>query len=112
MEIDYSAIGHRIREERKKQGLSQEQLSEKADLSPVHLSHIETANTKLSLPALIGIANALNVSPDSILCDSITASDKAYKHKILSELEDCTGKELKLLSDSVKAIKTSYRSIK
>ena len=111
MKIDYAAIGRRIREERKKQNLSQEKLSEKADLSPVHLSHIETANTKLSLPALISIANALNVSSDTLLCDSINASDKAYKHLILYELEDCTNKELKLLSDSIKAIKKSYRSI-
>lgn len=111
MKVDYAAIGRRIREERKKKKLSQEQLSEKADLSPVHLSHIETANTKLSLPVLISLANALDVSSDTLLCDSIKASDKAYTNSILYELDDCTNKELKLLSDSVKAIKAAYRNI-
>lgn len=111
MNIDYKAIGKRIREERKKQNLSQEQLAEKADLSTVHLSHIETANTKLSLPALISIANVLNVSSDTLLCDNIIASEKAYKNYILHELDDCTNKELKLLSDSIKSIKASYRSL-
>lgn len=111
MNLDYKSIGKRIREERKRQHLSQEQLAEKADLSPVHLSHIETANTKLSLPALINIANVLGVSSDALLCDSLVASEKAYTHSILYELEDCSNKELKLLSDSVKAIKASYRSL-
>ena len=111
MNLDYKSIGKRIREERKRQHLSQEQLAEKADLSPVHLSHIETANTKLSLPALISIANALSVSSDALLCDSLLASEKAYTRSILRELEDCTNKELKLLSDSVKAIKASFRSL-
>lgn len=111
MNLDYKSIGRRIREERKQQRLSQEQLAEKADLSPVHLSHIETANTKLSLPALISIANALGVSSDALLCDNLVASEKAYTNSILNELEDCTNKELKLLSDSVKAIKKSFRSL-
>lgn len=111
MNLDYKAIGKRIREERKRQRLSQEQLAELADLSPVHVSHIETANTKLSLPALVSIANVFGVSSDSLLCDSLIASEKAYTNSILYELEDCSNKELKLLSDSVKAIKASYRSL-
>lgn len=111
MKLDYKSIGKRIREERKKHAWSQEQLAEKADLSPVHLSHIETANTKLSLPALVSIANALKVSADALLCDNLTASEKAYKNSIMRELEDCGNKELKLLSDMVKAVKKSYRSL-
>lgn len=112
MEIDYRAIGKRIRAERKKQNLSQEQLAEMADLSPVHISHIETANTKLSLPALLCIINALRISADNILCDSMIASEKAYKNEILTELSDCDRKELKLLAESVKAIKSAYRELR
>ena len=111
MKLDYKSIGRRIREERKKHHWSQEELAERADLSTVHLSHIETANTKLSLPALVSIANVLNVSSDTLLCDSLTASEKAYKNSILYELEDCDNKELKLISDTVKSIKASYRSL-
>ena len=47
--MDYYAIGQRIRYYRKTQGLSQEQLAEKVDISTTHMSHIETGNTKLSL---------------------------------------------------------------
>ncbi|MBS7062722.1 MAG: helix-turn-helix transcriptional regulator [Eubacterium sp.] len=46
---------------RKDCGLSQKQLAEKVGISTTHLSHIETGNTKLSLPVFVDIAEALSV---------------------------------------------------
>ena len=57
--MDYYAIGQRIRKIRKARNLSQEQLSEMVGISITHMSHIETGNTKLSLPVLVDLANAL-----------------------------------------------------
>lgn len=54
--MDYTAIGKRIRAQRLKLNLSQEELAEMAGISTVHMSHIETANTKLSLPVLVDLA--------------------------------------------------------
>jgi len=71
MSIDYAGIGKRIKMFRQKLGLSQEQLSEQAGLTPAHLSHIETGNTKASLPTLVNLAEALGVSMDDLLVDSI-----------------------------------------
>lgn len=48
--MDYYAIGQRIRKIRKAHKLSQETLSERIGISVTHMSHIETGNTKLSLP--------------------------------------------------------------
>ena len=48
--MKYYDIGQRIRHYRKACGLSQEALADKADISVTHMSHIETGNTKLSLP--------------------------------------------------------------
>ncbi len=42
--MDYYEIGQRIRKIRKAHGMSQEVLAEKADISTVHMSHIETGN--------------------------------------------------------------------
>ena len=50
MELDYKAIGQNIREHRRKSGLNQKELAELVNLSPQHISHIETGHTKLSLP--------------------------------------------------------------
>ena len=48
--MDYYKIGQRIRKYRKARQLSQEQLAEQIGISTTHMSHIETGNTKLSLP--------------------------------------------------------------
>lgn len=40
--MDYKSIGQRIRKYRKAKNYSQEQLAEKINISPTHMSHIET----------------------------------------------------------------------
>ena len=67
--MDYIAIGQRIRNIRKSRMLSQEQLAEKIDISVTHMSHIETGNTKLSLPVLVALASVLDVSIDELVYD-------------------------------------------
>ena len=65
--MNYYEIGQRIRKFRKAQGLSQERLAELVDISTTHMSHIETGNTKLSLPVLVDIAQVLHASTDELL---------------------------------------------
>ena len=57
--MDYYQIGQRIRTFRRAKGLSQEALAEQAGISVTHMSHIETGNTKLSLPVCLALAQAL-----------------------------------------------------
>ena len=59
MELDYQAIGVRVRRFRKLQGLTQQALAERSDQEPSNISHIERGATKLSLPTLVSLANAL-----------------------------------------------------
>lgn len=74
--MKYYDIGQRIRHYRKACGLSQESLADKADISVTHMSHIETGNTKLSLPVFVKIAEALDVQTDALLYDSPRFSKK------------------------------------
>ncbi|HXI84037.1 MAG TPA: helix-turn-helix transcriptional regulator [Verrucomicrobiae bacterium] len=57
----YKIIGEAIRGYRKKAGLTQERLSELADLHPNHLGEIERGETFVSLLALIRLAKVLKV---------------------------------------------------
>ena len=57
----YKIIGEAIRAYRKKAGLTQERLSELADLHPNHLGEIERGETFVSLLALIRLAKVLKV---------------------------------------------------
>ena len=75
-EFDYISLGQRIRKARKHQGLTQEELAEKCDLSTAHIGHIERGTRALSIESIITISNALNVSTDYLLMDVSNNSDK------------------------------------
>lgn len=75
MELDYAAIGRRIRMRRKAMGLTQQELAELVELEPSYVSHIERGATKLGLPTLVNLANTLRVTVDDLLCDSPPGPD-------------------------------------
>ncbi len=54
-------LGKSIKRLRKKAGLTQEQLAEKTDLSPVHISYLETAARIPDLKTLYRIADNLKI---------------------------------------------------
>ena len=105
--MDYYAIGQRIRKIRKARNLSQEQLSEMVGISVTHMSHIETGNTKLSLPVLVDLANALEVRTDDLLYDKVTAERSTATDTIVQLLEASTTQQLRVIEDLVKAAKAS-----
>ena len=109
MELDYRAIGKRIKIARIKADLTQEALAEKASLSATHMSNIETGNSKLSLPMIVSLANALYVSVDELLCDCVTHSKEVFSHEIQMLLEDCDDYEIRMLADLLKAAKDTIR---
>lgn len=110
MQLDYAALGKRIKEKRKSLNLTQAQLSEKAEIEPTTLSHIERAATKVSLPTLIMIANALNASLDELVFDSLIKSKHIKIERINELLSDCTGSELKALNEILSTAKTVLRN--
>jgi len=61
MEISKKLIGARLKSLRESKKLTQERLSEKVDINPVHLSNIERGVANPSLALLIRIAKALEV---------------------------------------------------
>lgn len=73
--MDYKAMGRRIRAQRKLLGLTQEQLAAVLDISNSFMGHIERGTRAVSLETLVKIANALNISCDVLLQDSLTSRD-------------------------------------
>lgn len=106
--MDYYEIGQRIRRIRKAHKLSQEELAEKVGISTTHMSHIETGNTKLSLPVFVDIAEALEVQTDSLLYDEPRDSVTTAMSDIAAILEECDTKQARVISDMVKAMKQSF----
>jgi len=67
----YEALGKRIRDQRKLSKMTQEALAEKAEISNSFLGHIERGTRKASLDTLVKICNALKISPNVLLQDSL-----------------------------------------
>ena len=105
--MDYYAIGQRIRKIRKAHNLSQEELAERIGISTTHMRHIETGNTKLSLPVFVDLAAALEVRTDELLYDSDSAVRSASIEEIVRLLDTCTTQQVKIIEDVLKATKTS-----
>ena len=59
-------IGANVRAFRKKSGLSQETLAEKADLHPVYISQVERGTKAVSVEALWKLSRALQVSMSAL----------------------------------------------
>ena len=54
-------LGETVRHYRKRAGLSQEELAERADLHPVYVGKVERGEQWISLHALLRVAKALGV---------------------------------------------------
>lgn len=60
-------FGQRVREERFKQGLSQEQLAELAGVHRTYIGMIERAEKNITLENIEKVANALKLKPEELL---------------------------------------------
>lgn len=64
-------LGQRLRQQRKKRGLTIEQLAEMIGLSKNYVSLIERGRKLPSMATLIKIVNSLHISADVLLCDEV-----------------------------------------
>ena len=63
-------FGIKVREIRKEKGLSQEELAFKADLHRTYIGMIERAEKNITLINIEKIANALEVSINTLFCET------------------------------------------
>ena len=105
MAIDYTALGTRIGNHRVKANMSQEDLGAFSNVSNKHISNIELGKAKLSLEALVHIANALEVSTDDLLVDSLKCSASTADSELHRLLLDCSPVEEEILTRMVKELK-------
>ena len=104
--MDYEKIGMRVRLFRRRKGLSQEQLAELVDISVPHMSHIETGNTKLSLPVFVALAEALDVRADELLHDPVPEQD-AILRDLTGILDGCSLEQARCIADIARAARNA-----
>ena len=107
--MDYKELGTRIKAARLAAGLTQEQLAERINLSSGHCAHVERGTTKVSLSALVSIANALNTTPDKLLIDNNYQAAPLLLAEVQEVFADCDPDEIYVMLQAATSIKKSIR---
>ena len=84
-DLDFKAIGLKIKERRQSQGITQEVIANQLDVNPSHISNIECGRANPSLTALVKIANILHCSVDYFISGEYTYKNDAEQTKSLDE---------------------------
>lgn len=118
--INYKEIGHRIRAEREKLGLSRERFAEIVGLSAYYIGQIERGDRNMSLDTLIKISSSLNVSVDFILRGyehymenllAMEAIEENYKDEFDEEIKEILSLLSGIPKDKIKLVKEMIKLI-
>jgi len=107
METIYRLVGKRIREERKRLKLTQEELAEKADITANFLGHIERGTKRPTLNTLKKIADVLQIPMAALFTTEKTyrlPREDLFIKRFMSLLRDKKGEEKELVLKIAKMI--------
>ena len=107
--VDYVSMGKQVRKYRKKKGWNQSDLADAVKMSNTTISHIEVGKGKPELNTVVRIANALDVTLDMLLCDSLKAAVTPYQLDIADFMADCSPVEFRLINAVIPSILSTLR---
>ena len=105
MDLCLQQIGQRIIERRKKLGMTQESLAEKADVTTQFVSYAESGKRAMRPENLLKIANALGVSTDYLLTGDIIDKDLLLLSEKLNKL---TPSQLRIIENIIDECNTLF----
>jgi transcriptional regulator with XRE-family HTH domain len=108
MAVDYESMGRIIRKLREEKQISQEEFGSILLTSNVHISNIETGSRAPSLDLFVAIANALDVSADDLLIDSLNHSSSDAGKEVHSLLMTCNHDEKEMLIRTLQFLKALF----
>ena len=103
--MSVESIGMIIRRERIRQGMTQEQLAEKADISLNFMSLIENGRN-MSAQTLINIADALGLSIDNLVNYSSIEEEDRIANQIMYDLSTLNNDEKLFILSIIKQYKS------
>jgi len=103
MALDKKIVGKKIREIRIEKGLSQEELSEKIDISPRHMCTIENGNSLPSLETFIKITQVLDIDINNFFGIHVF-KDESLRKQVCDLIQISSLSQLNLLKDIIVAV--------
>lgn len=84
--MDYVDLGRRIRLQRLQLGWTQEALAKEIGVSTSFVGHVERGTRKASLETVVAISNAMNISLDELLAESLSRKvNPAPKERVVMQ---------------------------
>ncbi|HBV82758.1 MAG: helix-turn-helix transcriptional regulator [Lachnospiraceae bacterium] len=93
--MEKGVLGTAIRTARIKMNLTQEQVAEMVDISPVHYMHLESEHRMPSIKVLFKLCDILNLSLDSLMF--LSANDTPLIQEINNYAHKCTDRQLQVI---------------
>ena len=112
MDDTLKLVGQRIQEVRKERGLSQTDLAERLNISPSHMSNIETGRTNFGLDIFKRITEVLQVSADYLLRSNVPAVTDIYADEIAEIISGCSPSEIEAMKNMLKKMKSAFHNVK
>ncbi len=106
---DYTIIGRKIRENRKKLGLTQQQLANYSGISLQHISNIENGKTQFSLKAINQIRKVFEESGLYDLGLELDGTQQPWMSDVYDIMSDCTLDERNFLMKMLQSTKNLIR---
>lgn len=102
--MNINSVGKYIKEYRKKKNMSQEKLAEIIGLSVPYVSMMENSQKYPALDTLISIANALDVTPDQLLCETLNKEYEIKRSVMLDDISELPKREQERIFTVVRAM--------
>ena len=94
---DFRALGLAIKEARKKQGLTREQVGAIIEIDPRYLTNIENKGQHPSLQVLYDLVSLLNVSVDEFFLSSDSLAKSSRRRQLESKIDNFTDADLVIM---------------
>lgn len=104
MGLDYTIIGQRIRQARLAKNYTQDELSEKLDVSIAFLSRVERGSSHINLKRLHQLCNLLDVSEGYILNGASSDSENYLTQEFNDLIKSCSADKQRLIYKVAKII--------
>ena len=94
---DFRVLGLAIKEARKKQGLTREQVGAMIEIDPRYLTNIENKGQHPSLQVLYDLVSLLNVSVDEFFLSSDSLAKSSRRRQLESKIDNFTDADLVIM---------------
>lgn len=102
--MNSESFGKRLNKVRKEQHLTSEKLSEKCAINAVYIRQIESASRIPSLPVFVDICNALHISPNYLLDDSLETNEQEQFDSLWKRIRSLTPKQVSLVTAMIETM--------